>query len=60
VRLYSLIAATALVTLTAWAHAQSTPRFEVASVKLSKNPEPGGNVDITPGYFRAKTLPCNG
>jgi uncharacterized protein (TIGR03435 family) len=33
-----------------------SPRFEVASIKVSKNPEPGGNVDITPGRFRGKDL----
>ena len=32
------------------------PQFEVASVKLSKNPEPGGDVQITPGRFRGKDL----
>ncbi len=39
--------------------AQSTataPQFEVASIRVSKNPEPGGNVDITPGRFRGKDL----
>lgn len=30
--------------------------FEVASIRLSKNPEPGGNVDIKPGRFRGKDL----
>jgi bla regulator protein blaR1 len=33
-----------------------TPKFEVASIRLSKNPEPGGNVEITPGRFRGKDL----
>jgi uncharacterized protein (TIGR03435 family) len=33
-----------------------SPRFEVASIKVSKNPEPGGNVNITPGRFRGKDL----
>lgn len=34
---------------------QST-RFEVASVKLSKDPAPGGDTQITPGRFRGKDL----
>jgi uncharacterized protein (TIGR03435 family) len=32
------------------------PQFEVASVRLSKNPEPGGDVQVTPGRFRGKDL----
>ena len=32
------------------------PYFEVASIRVSKNPEPGGNVDVTPGRFRGKDL----
>jgi len=32
------------------------PQFEVASIRVSKNPEPGGNVEITPGRFRGKDL----
>ncbi len=31
-------------------------QFEVASIRLSKNPEPGGNVEITPGRFRGTDL----
>lgn len=31
-------------------------QFEVASIRLSKSPEPGGNVEITPGRFRGKDL----
>ena len=30
--------------------------FVVASIKVSKNPEPGGNVEVTPGRFRGKDL----
>jgi uncharacterized protein (TIGR03435 family) len=36
--------------------ADSEPRFEVASIRLSKNPEPGGRVEITPGRFRGTDL----
>jgi uncharacterized protein (TIGR03435 family) len=32
------------------------PEFEVASVKVSRNPAPGGNVEVTPGRFRGKDL----
>jgi uncharacterized protein (TIGR03435 family) len=40
------------------AHAQTSdePQFEVASIKLSKDPAPGGDVSITPGRFRGKDL----
>lgn len=31
-------------------------KFEAASVRLSKDPEPGGDVEITPGRFRGKDL----
>jgi uncharacterized protein (TIGR03435 family) len=39
-------------------HAQTSdvPQFEVASIKLSKDPAPGGDVSITPGRFRGKDL----
>ncbi|HWF07171.1 MAG TPA: TIGR03435 family protein [Bryobacteraceae bacterium] len=36
--------------------ADAPPRFEVASIKLSRNPEPGGNVEITPGRFKGTDL----
>jgi uncharacterized protein (TIGR03435 family) len=36
--------------------ASTPPQFEVASVKLSRNPEPGGDVQVTPGRFRGKDL----
>jgi len=40
------------------AHAQTSdrPRFEVASIRLSKDPASGGDVSITPGRFRGKDL----
>ncbi len=39
-------------------HAQVSdePRFEVASIRLSKDPAPGGDISITPGRFRGKDL----
>jgi uncharacterized protein (TIGR03435 family) len=49
------VAALMLAALAFPALAQA-PRFEAASIKRSKNPEPGGNVDITPGHFRGKDL----
>jgi uncharacterized protein (TIGR03435 family) len=38
--------------------AQTSDRFqfEVASIKLSRDPAPGGDVSITPGRFRGKDL----
>jgi uncharacterized protein (TIGR03435 family) len=36
--------------------AAGPPRFEVASIRLSKDPKPGGDVEITPGRFRGKDL----
>jgi uncharacterized protein (TIGR03435 family) len=33
---------------------EAGPAFEVASIKPSKDPEPGGTVEITPGRFEAK------
>lgn len=38
------------------AFAQDQPRFEAASIKLSKDPAPGGTIDITPGRFHGKDL----
>jgi uncharacterized protein (TIGR03435 family) len=38
------------------AQSSDGPRFEVASIKLSKDPAPGGDVSITPGRFRGKDL----
>jgi uncharacterized protein (TIGR03435 family) len=39
-------------------HGQTSdaPQFEVASIKSSKDPAPGGDVSITPGRFRGKDL----
>jgi uncharacterized protein (TIGR03435 family) len=51
--LKSLAAGAALAVLI---RAQSPPHFEVASIKLSRNPEPGGNTEVTPGRFRGKDL----
>lgn len=31
-------------------------RFEVAAIKLSRDPQPGGDISITPGRFRGKDL----
>jgi uncharacterized protein (TIGR03435 family) len=38
------------------ASAIAAPQFEVASIKLSRKPEPGGDVQITPGRFKGKDL----
>lgn len=38
------------------AFAQDGPHFEAASIRLSKDPAPGGNIDITPGRFHGKDL----
>jgi uncharacterized protein (TIGR03435 family) len=38
------------------AFAEDQPRFEAASIKLSKDPAPGGTIDITPGRFHGKDL----
>jgi uncharacterized protein (TIGR03435 family) len=38
------------------AQGSDTPRFEVASIKLSRDPAPGGDVSVTPGRFRGKDL----
>jgi uncharacterized protein (TIGR03435 family) len=38
------------------AQAFDGPRFEVASIRRSRNPAPGGDVSITPGRFRGKDL----
>ena len=57
--LLSLAALAALVPqLLPAAQLQTTnaPRFEVASIKLSKDPAPGGDISITPGRFRGKDL----
>jgi len=40
----------------AYAQTADGPRFEVASVKLSKDTAPGRDVSITPGRFRGKDL----
>ncbi len=52
----SLVALAALAAVGGLAAAADAPHFEVASIRLSKNPEPGGNVEITPGRFRGKDL----
>jgi uncharacterized protein (TIGR03435 family) len=46
----------AVVLIKAQAPPNHPPQFEVASVRLSKNPEPGGDVQVTPGRFRGKDL----
>jgi uncharacterized protein (TIGR03435 family) len=58
VRLNFLITGAALAMLSGFAPAspQTAPRFEVSSIRLSRDPQPGGNVDITPGHFRGKDL----
>jgi uncharacterized protein (TIGR03435 family) len=33
-----------------------TPHFDAASIRLSRDPQPGGNTDITPGHFRGTDL----
>ena len=38
------------------AQTSEEPRFEVASIKLSKDPAPAGDVSITPGRFRGRDL----
>jgi bla regulator protein BlaR1 len=42
--------------LRAQSAAAVAPKFEVASIRVSKNPEPGGNIEVTPGRFRGKDL----
>ena len=46
----------AVVLIKAQAPPNHSPQFEVASVKVSKNPETGGDVQVTPGRFRGKDL----
>ena len=41
---------------TARAQAGDEPRFEVASIRLSKDPAPGGDISITPGRFHGTDL----
>jgi uncharacterized protein (TIGR03435 family) len=36
--------------------AKPSPEFEAASVKVSRNPAPGGNVEVTPGRFKGTDL----
>jgi uncharacterized protein (TIGR03435 family) len=50
------LVAIAVIVSVGYATPNSSPQFEVASVKLSKNPEPGGDVQVTPGRFRGKDL----
>lgn len=38
------------------AQSKEEPGFEAASIKLSKDPAPGGDVSITPGRFHGKDL----
>jgi uncharacterized protein (TIGR03435 family) len=40
----------------AFAQPSAPPRFEAASIKLSRNPQPGGDVQVTPGRFHGKDL----
>jgi uncharacterized protein (TIGR03435 family) len=61
IRLTTLVASVAIgvvatVAIQAQSPAVPQPQFDVASIRLSKNPEPGGNVEITPGRFRGKDL----
>jgi uncharacterized protein (TIGR03435 family) len=49
--LWLCVALAALAPLSA-----QSPRFEAASIKLSKDPAPGGDTQITPGRFRGKDL----
>jgi bla regulator protein blaR1 len=56
----TVTAALAMPIVVGMMHAQSSdaasPRFEVASIKVSKDPAPGGNIEVTPGRFRGKDL----
>jgi hypothetical protein len=54
--LAALVAAAWHTVSAANAQTSDGPRFEVASIKLSKDPAPGGDVSITPGRFRGKDL----
>jgi uncharacterized protein (TIGR03435 family) len=38
------------------AQTRQTSNFEVASIRLNRNPQPGGNTEITPGRFHGKDL----
>lgn len=44
------------ITPAVYAQTKEEPRFEVASIRLSRDPAPGGDVSITPGRFRGKDL----
>ncbi len=54
----AILGAAAAGAFAIWAQvpAPSAPKFQVASVRLSKNPEAGGDIDITPGRFKGKDL----
>jgi bla regulator protein blaR1 len=56
----TVTAALAMPIVVGMMHAQSSdaasPRFEVASIKVSKDPAPGGNIEVTAGRFRGKDL----
>jgi uncharacterized protein (TIGR03435 family) len=54
--LATLVAVVWHITPTVHAQTSDEARFEVASIKLSKDPAPGGDVSITPGRFRGKDL----
>lgn len=42
--------------LPAQAQTSDEPRFEAASIRVSKAPAPGGDISITPGRFRGEDL----
>ncbi len=54
--LAALLAVAWYIAPVANAQTSDQPRFEVASVKLSKAPAPGGDISITPGRFSGKDL----
>ena len=52
-------AGAALVCIIGAGHAQrvtSRPTFEVASIRISRNPAPGGDIKVTPGRFAGTDL----
>jgi len=58
-KLRPLFAALAALSVSLTAQSQksaSAPAFDVASIRLSKDPQPGGDIQITPGRFLGKDL----
>lgn len=59
---YPIRTAVAIATLIAASgiHAQAPaadgPKFQIASIRVSKDPEAGGDISVTPGRFRGKDL----